>query len=317
MTILKRDWLLAGVLAAGMGGVPASAQTIGVSISNFDDNFLTILREAIATSADEREGVTVQFLDGRREVGRQLDQVNNFAAEGVDGIIIAPVDSAATTPMTQAAERAGIPVVYVNNLPADLEALPPNQVFVGSRETDAGRLQGEEICRQLQETGVEQAQAVILMGDLSNQATRARTDSAKEAFATPECSFIEVTDEQTAVWQRTLASDLMTNWISAGVQPDAVVANNDEMAIGAILAMQSAGIDLGNVVVGGVDATPDALLAMAAGELDVTVFQNAAGQGQGALDAVLALIAGEDVPRETWVPFELVTPENFREYVSN
>ena len=108
----------------------------------------------------------------------------------------------------------------------------------------------------------------------------------------------------------------MTNWLSSGEPFDAVFANNDESAIGAIQAIKAAGISMDDVVIGGVDATQDALVAMQAGELDVTVFQNAAGQGQGSLDAALRLARGEDVPRVVWIPFELVTPANIDEYLS-
>ena len=68
------------------------------------------------------------------------------------------------------------------------------------------------------------------------------------------------------------------------------------------------------VIVGGIDATADALAAMQAGDLDVTVFQNAAGQGQGAVDAALSLARGEAVDSKVYVPFELVTPQNLAEY---
>jgi len=88
------------------------------------------------------------------------------------------------------------------------------------------------------------------------------------------------------------------------------------MAIGAIQAMKSSGIDLSKVVVVGVDATPDGLAAMKAGELDVTVFQNAAGQAAGAVDAALALARKEAVDRIVYIPFELVTPENMDAYVA-
>jgi ABC-type sugar transport system substrate-binding protein len=106
----------------------------------------------------------------------------------------------------------------------------------------------------------------------------------------------------------------MSNWMSAGVEFDAVVANNDEMAIGAIQAMKAAGMDMANVIVGGVDATQDALAAMQAGDLDVTVFQDAAGQGKGALDAALKLAKGEKVDTKVYVPFQLVTPENMAQF---
>ena len=129
-------------------------------------------------------------------------------------------------------------------------------------------------------------------------------------IATPECSFMKIVEEQTANWSRTQGSDLTTNWLSAGLQFDAVVANNDEMAIGAIQAMKAAGMDMKEVLVGGVDATQDALAAMAAGDLDVTVFQNAAGQGKGSVDAALKLVRGEKVETKVYIPFELVTPTN-------
>jgi len=95
------------------------------------------------------------------------------------------------------------------------------------------------------------------------------------------CNFIELIDEQTANWQRDEAQDLVTNWLSAGEPFDVIFANNDEMAIGAIQAMKAAGISMEDVVVTGVDATQDALVAMSAGDLDATVFQDARGQGAG------------------------------------
>ncbi|MGA1600365.1 MAG: substrate-binding domain-containing protein, partial [bacterium] len=105
-------------------------------------------------------------------------------------------------------------------------------------------------------------------------------------------------------------------WLSTGEEFDAVIANNDEMAIGAIQAMKAAGLDMKEIIVGGVDATQDALAAMAAGDLDVTVFQNAAGQGAGSLNAALKLARGEDVDQKVYIPFELVTPANMSNYMS-
>ncbi len=97
--------------------------------------------------------------------------------------------------------------------------------------------------------------------------------------------------------------------------PDAVFANNDEMALGAINAMKAAGVPMEDVIVVGVDATADGLQAMEAGELDVTVFQNAKAQGAGGLDTALALARGETVESPVVVPFELVTPANMAEYM--
>ncbi len=83
-----------------------------------------------------------------------------------------------------------------------------------------------------------------------------------------------------ADWSRSKASDLVSNWLSAGIQPDVIFANNDEMAIGAAQALKAAGVPPEEVVVAGIDATPDALMALKSGDVDLTVFQDAAGQGR-------------------------------------
>lgn len=295
----------------------AHAENIGVSMALFDDNFLTVLRNGMQDYAKGMDGVSLQIEDAQNDVGKQLNQIQNFVASGVDAIIVNPVDTDATVAMSQAAAEAGIPLVYVNRQPVNLEQLPEKQAFVGSDERESGTLQAKEICRLLKEQGKGGgAKAVVMMGELSNQAARMRTQDVHDVLATPECSFIKIVDEQTANWMRTQGADLMTNWLSAGVQFDAVFSNNDEMAIGAIQAMKTAGISMDDVVVGGIDATADALAAMQAGDLDVTVFQNAAGQGHGAVDAALKLARGEPVEHKIYVPFELVTPANLADYLS-
>ena len=199
----------------------------------------------------------------------------------------------------------------------NVDALPDNEAYVGSKETEAGMLGATEACKLLIQQGKQAgARAYIMMGDLSHNAALQRTQSVRDALGTDQCKFVTIIDAQSAGWLRTTATDLMTNWLTAGEPFDAVFANNDEMAIGAIQAMKSAGVDLHNVVVVGVDATQDGLAAMKAGDLDVTVFQNAAGQGRGAIDTALALAAGKSVESIVWVPFELVTPDNMSKYVT-
>ena len=295
----------------------AMAEEIGVSMALFDDNFLTVLRNGIQELADGTEGVDVQIEDAQNDVARQLDQINNFIASGVDAIIVNPVDTSATQAMTQAAEAAGVPLVYVNRQPINVDTLPDNQAFVASNEIESGTLETFEICKILRSQGLGGgARAYLMMGELSNQAAVQRTKDVDDILGTDMCNFIEIIDRQTANWSREQATSLMTNWLSSGEEFNAVIANNDEMAIGAIQAIKAAGLDMDVIVVGGVDATQDALSAMQAGDLDVTVFQNAAGQGSGALDAALALARGEEVDQKVYIPFELVTPANIDDYLS-
>lgn len=309
-----KKFLVTTALVASLGGA-ASAENIGVSMALFDDNFLTVLRNGMQDYAASLDGVTLQIEDAQNDVGRQLNQIQNFVASGVDAIIVNPVDTDATVAMSNLAAESGIPLVYVNREPVNVDDLPEGQAFVASNELESGTLQTQEVCRLLREQGKgEGARAVVMMGELSNQAARMRTQDIKDVIATDECSFIEIVEEQTAMWSRTQGTDLMTNWLSAGVEFDAVISNNDEMAIGAIQALKTSGVAMDDVIVGGIDATADALAAMQAGDLDVTVFQNAAGQGQGAVDAALKLARGEAVEPKVYVPFELVTPDNLADY---
>ncbi|MYA87273.1 MAG: substrate-binding domain-containing protein, partial [Boseongicola sp. SB0662_bin_57] len=148
-----------------------------------------------------------------------------------------------------------------------------------------------------------------------NQAAVQRSKDVHDVIGMDMCNFMTLIDEQTANWSRDEAQSLMTNWLSSGEDFDFVIANNDEMAIGAIQAMKAAGIDMADVEVGGVDATQDALVAMQAGELDVTVFQDAFGQGAGSVDTAIALVNGEDVDQKVYIPFKLVTPDNIGDFL--
>ncbi|HEU0223475.1 MAG TPA: sugar ABC transporter substrate-binding protein [Paracoccaceae bacterium] len=304
--------ILAAASLASLMSTSALAENVGVSMALFDDNFLTVLRNGMIDHAESLEGVTLQVEDAQNDVGKQLNQIENFIASGVDAIIVNPVDTDATMAMTAAAKVANVPLVFVNREPTNVDELPDNQAFVASDERESGTLETKEICRLLGGKG----RAVVLMGELSNQAARQRTQDIHDVLATPECSGIEIVEEQTGNWKRTEGADLMANWLSAGLEFDAVISNNDEMAIGAIQAMKAAGMDMSEVLVGGVDATQDALAAMKAGDLDVTVFQDAAGQGRGALDTALKLARGEAVDKKVYIPFQLVTPENLAEFMS-
>ena len=313
---MKKTLIIGGVMA--LMSTTATAQTVGVSMALFDDNFLTVLRNGLEEYAGTLDGVEIQVEDAQNDVAKQLDQINNFIASGVDAIIVNPVDTSATQAMSDAADAAGVPLVYVNRQPINVDALPDNQAFVASNEVESGTLQTLEVCRLLAEQGLTEANIYVIMGELSNQAAVVRTQDIKDVMASGDCGVtLTILDEQTSNWRRDEAQNLMTNWLSAGEEFQAVIANNDESAIGAIQALKAGGVAMEDVVVAGIDATQDALAAMQAGELDVTVFQDAAGQGSGALDAALALSRGEAVEQKVYIPFQLVNPANIGDYLTS
>ena len=303
--------ILLALAAATVLSSPAFATKIGVSMDKFDDNFLTVLRNSMAEYAKTVPGVTLQIEDAKDDVSKQLSQVQNFIANGVDAIIVNPVDTSATAAITKAAADAGVPLVYVNREPIDVDKLGPKAAFVASNEAESGTLETKQVCKLLGGKG----NILVIEGVLSNQSAVQRTKDVHDVIATPDCSGMKVVAEQTANYDRTQGQNLMTNWLSKGMQFDAVVSNNDEMAIGALQAMKSAGVDTKKAVVGGIDATQDALASMKAGDLKVTVFQDAAGQGKGAVDAALALAAGKPVEKKVYIPFQLVTPANMDQFM--
>jgi len=126
---------------------------------------------------------------------------------------------------------------------------------------------------------------------------------------------MRVVRKQIANWRRNEAMDLMNDWLISGEKIDAVIANNDEMAIGAIMALRAAGKDPRKTLVAGVDATRQALGEMQKSNLAVTVFQDAKGQGKTSVDAAAKLAKGEQVDSFIWIPFELVTKENYKEFL--
>jgi inositol transport system substrate-binding protein len=285
-------------------GAALADMKIGVSMSQFDDTWLTYLRESMDKKAKSYpDGVQLQFEDARSDVVKQLSQVESFISQKVDAIVVNPVDTAATRKITEAAVKAGIPLVYVNRRPDDLK-LPKGVVTVASNDMEAGEMQMQYLADKMGGKG----DIVILLGDLANNSTTNRTKGVKEVLA--KYPNIKVEQEQTGIWLRDKGMTLVNDWLTQGRKFDAVVANNDEMAIGAAMALNQAGVDKGTVLIAGVDGTPDGLNAIKKGNMTVSVFQDAKGQADGSIDTAVKMAKNEPVEQNVWVPYRLITPQN-------
>ena len=309
MRMLLKLTVCAATLALGAGAAQAETR-VGVSMTSFDNPFLTILLNGIRAEGAKHPDLELVVEDAQLDVAKQLNQVQNMVANGVDAIVVNPVDGAATPAMTKLAVEAGIPLVYVNHPPAEHAAMPAGTSFVGSNEIDSGTMQTKAVCEMLGGKG----KVLVLMGPLENEASIIRTKDIEDVIATEPCTGMEIIDKQVGNWNRTQGADLTTNWLTSGVEFDSIISNNDEMAIGAVQALKGAGVDMDKVVVAGIDATPDGLAAMEAGDLDVTVFQNATKQGEVALATALSMAAGEKAEGNIWIPFEPVTAANMQDY---
>lgn len=310
--MIMKTKLMAVAAAAILAAPLAHAEKIGVTMASFDDTFLTILRNSIADAA-KKDGATVQIEDGGNDVGKQLSQVQNMIAQKVDAIIVNAVDTDATPKITKMVTAAKIPLVYVNRKPVDFDKLPAGVAVVASDEKQSGTLQARQVCKLLGGKG----DLLVLMGELSNESARARTKDIEDVIATKDCSGMKIVDKREGKWSRTQGQDITMNWLSSGTKFDAIVSNNDEMAIGAINALKAARKWTPKTVVAGIDATPDGLASMKSGELKVSVYQNAIGQGAQSVAAALKLAKKQSVDRFVNVPFELVTPENMNQYAKH
>ncbi|RRZ94474.1 sugar ABC transporter substrate-binding protein [Erwinia sp. 198] len=277
---------------------------IGISMALFDDNFLTIVRNSMQKEL-QKENVKGQVEDAKNDVSQQLQQVQNFIGQDVDAIIVNPVDTNAVKPIMDQASKAGIPLIFINRRPA--AELTGKMAYVGSNSQLAGRLQMEALAKQMNYRG----NVAILLGDLANESTRERTKGVKEIVA--KYPGLKIVQEQTAKFMRNDAVDVVSNWLTAGDDIQAIAANNDEMAIG---ALQALGKNSSHVLVAGVDGTPDALQMIKNGKMVATVFQDAKGQGEGAVQAAVKLAKGESVESDVDIPFQLITKENMAKFTS-
>jgi len=301
------------LMTMALGHIPAQAADkvkIGVAMSNFDDVWLTLVRDAITKWASAHPDVQVTMVDGSDDTAKQVGQVENFLAQGMDAVVILPVDTSATGPVTKAVLKAGKPLVYVNRKPANL---PKGVVYCGSKSIEAGIMNMEELGKAMGGKG----NLAILMGALNHEAAIGRTDGIKQVVK-EKFPDIKITREQVGNWKRAEGKTIMENWLASGQEIDGVASNNDEMALGALQAIKAAG-KLGKIFVGGTDASHDALESMDKGELNNTVFQDPVAQGEEGVNAAYLMVKKEPNPKvvdgNIWIPYQKVTKENYKSYM--
>lgn len=287
----------------GASSADGKSPVVGVSLMNLSSEFIVMINQAMEERAKEL-GVRIIVNDAQRSPERQVQQIESFIAQKVDAIIINPCEFEASSPGVDKAIAAGIPIVSVNS-----ETRSKPNAFVGSRDEESARIAMQHIANLLGGKG----NLLVMQGFLGQAAQIKRDAGAAEVLA--KFPNIKVLATQTAEWDRAKAMSLMENWIQAhGQQINAVFAHNDEMGLGAVLALERAKMK-DKVVVVSVDAIRDALQAVKAGRLNATVFQDSIGQGYTAIDTALRLIRKEENPDQLYIPFKLVTRENVDDYL--
>lgn len=308
--LIATTLIVAGVFAAGgadKGGAKGKVK-VGYVCNNFNDTFQTYVMDAAKKYFSGKAEIEFVAQDAQEDVIRQQDLVNNLISQGAKALIVVPVNTSAMDPIIKAAADAKIPLVFVNRNPFGQKDLPQNVYYVGSQEIIAGQLQADAMGKLLGGKG----NVCILMGKLDNEGAVKRTEG-NEATLKNSYPNMKILAKETGNWQRDQGLSLTENWLTAyGKNLNGILANNDEMALGAVEALKAAGRT--DVLVMGVDAIPDAKAAVANGSLAATVLQDAVGQGQGAAEVAATVLLGGKMPSVRWVPFVLITKDNLDKY---
>ena len=275
----------------------ALAQTVGLSVSTLDNPFFVTLRDGAQEMANEL-GLELLVTDARDSVSTQINDIEDLVQRGVDVLIVNPTDSDAVVPAVLAANAAGVPVIAVDR---GVGAGADVAYFIASDNVAGGSSAGEFICDMLDGSGP----VVELEGIPGVSATRERGEGFN-TYISENCPGIEIVARQTANFNRAEGLSVMENILVAQPDIDAVFAHNDEMALGALQAIEASGRD---ILVVGFDATDDAVAAVDECRMGATVAQLPAQLGAQAVEAAADIIASGP-PAETVnvaVGLELVT----------
>lgn len=280
--------------------------TVGFSVYWMSE-FSTLMKQAMEENAD-RLGVDLLVADGNMDPQKQLAQVENFINQGVGAILCAAIDRDGIVPGVEKAKAAGIPFVGINMYIPNKDVL----AYVGPDDVLAGELAAKYVIDSLNGSG----NVIVIEGGEGFSATEDRRKGIKNVLdASPGITALAI---KTASWDRSKAVTLMENYIQAfGDKIGGVIAHNDEMALGAAQALESAGM-ADKVFIGGIDAIKDACIRIKSGAKYATVFQDPILEGTLGLEYAAKLAKGEAVdPVENHIDMQLVTAENVDKYLKN
>lgn len=276
---------------------------VGITYQNLQNEFIINIQDAVRTKAEELNIELIE-LDAQGKAENQISQIENFIARGVDAIILNPYDKEGSSPAVTIAAREKVPIVVMNAIVSNLDKA---STYVGSEDAEAGRIATNHIMELLNGKG----NIAVMHGANGHSAEVQRSIGIREVIDKFPSAKIIV--EQSANWDRAQALALMENWLASGREIDAVIAQNDEMALGAYKAIEAAGKQ-DEILLIGIDAIQDALIAVSEGAMVGTVFQDAKGQGALAVELANKLIEGETVENNYYIPFQLVTKENLEDF---
>ena len=298
---------------------------VGVCIYQFADNFMTLFRTELENYlvAQGFSADNISIVDGANDQATQTNQIQNFITDGVDVLIVNPVNSSSAASITDMVVDAGIPLVYINREPdADEEARWEengwNVTYVGCDARQSGTYQGEIVADLGLDTvdlnGNGKIDYIMIEGDPENVDAQYRTEYSVKALEDAGLEVNEL-DDQVGNWDQATAQQLVSNSLSEnGNDIEVVFCNNDAMALGALQAIQAANRTVGkDIFLLGVDALTEALEDIIDGTMTGTVFNDHFAQSHSAADAAINFVNGESNDYYIGCDYQKVTANNAQE----
>lgn len=310
--------VLALTLVACGGGAATEteaegAKQVGVCIYQFNDNFMTLYRQELESYMSGLGDYEITIVDGKNDMAEQTNQVDTFIAQGVDVLIVNLVQSSSAATITERAQAADIPVVYINREPSSEDMAAWDKIcYVGADARQSGTFQGE-IVAELPDQGDADGDGVVryvmIMGDPENVDAQYRTEYSIKALTDAgievECLF-----EQRGDWDQTKGQELAATALSQFDNIDVIFCNNDAMALGAYQAIVDAGRTVGeDIYLVGVDALDECVEMVNNGTMTGTVLNDHIGQSHTAADVAIIAAGGEAMDTYYWVDYVKVTAE--------
>lgn len=308
--------------AASIPEAPAGGGTIGICIYKFDDAFMTTYRNSLEAILKEK-GYEPIVVDGNNDQAKQNEQINTFITQGVDALIINPVMTSAADQIIATVKGADIPTVLINREPtAEQMAAYEKLVYVGCDAAQSGTFQGELILDTPNKgdiNGDGKVSYIMIQGDPENIDAQLRTEYSVKAL-TDAGKEVEELNLTRGDWMRERGQEIVANDLAQfGAQVEVVFCNNDDMAIGALQAIQSAGRKVNeDIYLVGVDALDAALNEVQAGNMTGTVLNDANGQAASAVAEMEKLLGGATYTsgnQSVYVDYVKVTPENVGDFM--
>jgi len=266
---------------------------IGLSISTLNNPFFVSLKDGVVEEAS-KQGIEVVVVDAQNDSAKQSNDVDDLIQQGVDALLINPTDSSAISTVVQTANSLDIPVVTLDRSADKGEVA----ALVASDNVKGGQMAAEFIVEQLG----KDAKVIELEGVPGASATRERG----KGFHDIADEQLNVVAKQAADFDRTKGLTVTENLLQGNPDAKAIFAHNDEMALGAIEAIQSSGKD---IMVIGFDGNEDALKSIEAGNMTATVAQQPELIGQLAVQAAKDVLQGKEVEKNIAAPLKMVVKE--------